>query len=49
MYYKKMIQSLWIFHYMKKLNVDLVDESVIHKNGWFLYGSTKPHTDNMIH
>ena len=24
---------------------DLVDKSVIHKNGWFLYGSTKPHTD----
>ena len=24
---------------------ELVDKSVIHKNGWFLYGSTKPHTD----
>jgi P4 family phage/plasmid primase-like protien len=29
----------------KTTMADLVDKCVIHKNGWFLYGSTKPHTD----
>jgi len=29
----------------KTTMTDLIDKCVIHKNGWFLYGSTKPHTD----